>query len=61
VVNLLPIPILDGGQIVSCLAEAAKGGPLSERTQVLVQQLGFALLVLIMGFAFYNDITRSIG
>jgi regulator of sigma E protease len=61
IVNLLPIPILDGGQIVSCLVEGIKGAPLSDRTQVLVQQIGFALLMLIMGFAFYNDITRSIG
>ncbi len=61
IVNLLPIPILDGGQIVSCLIESVKGAPLSDRTQMLVQQIGFALLILIMGFAFYNDITRSIG
>jgi regulator of sigma E protease len=60
-VNLLPIPVLDGGQIVSCLVEAIKGAPLSERAQALVQQLGFGLLILIMGFAFYNDIARQIG
>ncbi|MDB5986858.1 MAG: rseP [Nevskia sp.] len=61
IVNLIPIPVLDGGQIVSCLIEAIKGKPLSERAQVLVQQLGLALLVLIMGFAIFNDIARQFG
>jgi len=61
IVNLLPIPVLDGGQIVNCLIEAVKGSPLSERAQVVVQQLGFTLLILIMGFAFINDIARQIG
>ncbi len=61
IVNLIPIPVLDGGQIVSCLIEVVKGKPLSERAQVLVQQLGLALLVLIMGFAIFNDIARQFG
>ena len=61
IVNLLPIPVLDGGQIVNCLIEAAKGSPLSDRAQAVVQQLGFTLLILIMGFAFINDIARQIG
>lgn len=60
-VNLLPVPVLDGGQIVNLLIEGAKGSPLSERTQIFVQQLGFALLMLMMGFAFFNDISRTIG
>jgi regulator of sigma E protease len=59
--NLFPVPILDGGQIVNCLIEAVKGSPLSERAMVVVQQIGLALLILIMGFAFYNDITRTFG
>jgi regulator of sigma E protease len=58
ILNLLPIPVLDGGQIVYQLLEAAKGGPLSERAQIVGQQIGIGFLVLIMSFAFYNDLTR---
>ena len=61
VLNLLPIPVLDGGQIVYQLAEMAKGGPLPIQAQVMGQRLGIAMLVLLMGFAFYNDITRLLG
>ena len=57
--NLLPIPILDGGQIVFQLAEWLKGSPLSERTQVFGQQVGIALLIVLMGVALYNDIARQ--
>jgi regulator of sigma E protease len=57
--NLLPIPILDGGQIVFQVAEWLKGSPLSERTQVFGQQLGIALLIVLMGVALYNDIARQ--
>ena len=59
--NLLPIPVLDGGQIVYQLIEMAKGGPLPMQAQVFGQRLGIAMLVLLMGFAFYNDITRLLG
>lgn len=55
--NLLPIPILDGGQIVFQLAEWAKGGPLSERTYMVGQQAGLLLLVLLMGVALFNDLS----
>ena len=58
--NLLPIPILDGGQVIYQLAEWLKGSPLSERAQALGQQIGIALLVLLMGVAFFNDIVRQI-
>jgi regulator of sigma E protease len=61
VLNLLPIPVLDGGQILYQLFEMAKGSPLPIQAQVLGQKLGIALLVLLMGFAFYNDITRLLG
>lgn len=61
IVNLIPIPVLDGGQIVSCMIEVVKGKPLSQRAQVLVQQLGLALLILVMGFAIFNDIARQFG
>jgi regulator of sigma E protease len=59
--NLLPVPILDGGQIVYQLVEWVKGSPLSERAQVLGQQLGIGLLMLMMGLALYNDILRQFG
>ncbi len=58
VLNLLPIPILDGGQIVYQLAEVAKGSPLSERTQAVGQRIGIFLLLVLMSFAFYNDLSR---
>jgi regulator of sigma E protease len=61
VLNLLPIPILDGGQIVYQLAEAVKGQPLSIRTQMLGQQVGIIMLILLMSLAFYNDIARHFG
>lgn len=57
--NLLPIPILDGGQIVFQLVEWLKGTPLSERAQIFGQQIGIALLVLLMGVALFNDIARQ--
>lgn len=59
--NLLPIPILDGGQIVFQAAEWVKGSPLSERTQVFGQQIGIALLVLLLGVAIFNDVSRQFG
>jgi len=59
--NLLPIPILDGGQIVFQTIEWLKGSPLSERFQAIGQQLGIALLVLLMGVALFNDISRQFG
>jgi len=58
--NLLPIPILDGGQIVFQLAEWLKGSPVSDRTQAFGQQVGIALLVLLMGVALFNDIARQL-
>ena len=61
VLNLLPIPVLDGGQIVYQLIEALKGGPMTERAQILGQQIGILALLLLMSFAFYNDIARIIG
>ncbi|MDH4259997.1 MAG: RIP metalloprotease RseP [Gammaproteobacteria bacterium] len=61
VLNLLPIPVLDGGQILYQLVEMARGGPLPMQAQVLGQKLGIAMLMLLMGFAFYNDITRLLG
>lgn len=58
IINLLPIPLLDGGQIVYQCVELAKGSPVSDRAQVIGQQVGILLLLLLMTFAFYNDIVR---
>jgi regulator of sigma E protease len=61
VLNLLPIPVLDGGHLMYYLVEIVKGGPVSERVMEIGQQIGLALLVLLMAFAFYNDINRLIS
>lgn len=61
VLNLLPIPVLDGGQIVYQLVEWVKGSPMSERAQIAGQQVGIFALLLLMSFAFYNDIARILG
>jgi regulator of sigma E protease len=61
VLNLLPIPILDGGQIVYQLAELVKGKPVSERALQLGHSIGIAMLILMMTLAFYNDIVRHLN
>jgi len=57
ILNLLPIPILDGGQAVIYSIEGIKRSPVSMRARELATQLGFALLVVLMGRAFWNDLT----
>jgi regulator of sigma E protease len=59
--NLLPVPILDGGQIVYQLAELLKGRPVSERAQLLGQQVGIVLLMLLMGLALFNDLAPHLS
>lgn len=61
VVNLLPIPLLDGGHLMYYLVEFIKGSPVSESVQSIGQQVGLALLLGLMGIAFYNDILRLVG
>jgi regulator of sigma E protease len=58
VLNLLPVPMLDGGQIVYQTIEWIKGSPMSDRAQLLGQQVGIFAILLLMSFAFYNDIAR---
>jgi regulator of sigma E protease len=58
VLNLLPIPLLDGGYLMYYAAELVKGSPVSERVMELGQRVGLALLLVMMAFAFYNDLNR---
>ena len=59
ILNLLPIPVLDGGQALVFAIEGIRRAPLSLRTRGFVQQLGVTMLLLIMGLAFWNDISRN--
>ncbi len=61
VLNLLPIPVLDGGQLVYYLVEVLKGSPVSQRIIEAGQQVGVAVLLGLTAFAFYNDIHRLIA
>ncbi|MDO6424654.1 RIP metalloprotease RseP [Saccharophagus degradans] len=58
VLNLLPVPVLDGGHILFGLIEWVKGSPLSERVQALGYQAGLAMVLCLMVVAFYNDLVR---
>ena len=61
VLNLLPIPILDGGHLLYYVVEIIKRGPLSERCMEIGQQIGLALMLMLMACAFYNDINRLVS
>ena len=61
IMNLLPIPILDGGHLVYYLIEVVKGTPVTEKTVAAGQYVGLAMLATLMGLAFYNDILRLIS
>jgi len=58
VLNLLPIPPLDGGHLMFYVVEVVKGSPASDRAIEFGQRVGIALLLVLMAFAFYNDLTR---
>ena len=58
VMNLMPIPVLDGGHIVFILIEVVKGSPVSERIQLVGYKAGFAMLISLMVFATFNDLMR---
>ena len=60
VLNLLPIPVLDGGHILFMGIEAIRRKPLSEKVIIISQKVGLVLLLSLMAFAFYNDIARLI-
>ena len=61
VLNLLPIPVLDGGHLLYYVIEMLRGGPVPDRVMEIGQQVGLALLVMLMAFAFYNDINRLVS
>ncbi|GIX35376.1 MAG: hypothetical protein KatS3mg126_1155 [Lysobacteraceae bacterium] len=61
IMNLLPIPILDGGHLLYYLIEMIKGSPVSERMLEAGQYVGLLFLAGLMGLAFYNDILRLVG
>src|SRR6185312_10150609 len=61
ILNLLPIPILDGGHLLYYLIELIKGSPVSDRAQVAGQYVGLTLLLAMMSLAFYNDILRLVS
>jgi regulator of sigma E protease len=61
ILNLLPIPILDGGHLFFYTFELVFRRPISLRAREWAQQIGLILLVLLMGLAFYNDIVRMLG
>ncbi|MEK7741809.1 MAG: RIP metalloprotease RseP, partial [Nitrospirota bacterium] len=61
VLNLLPIPILDGGHILFLGIEAVRRKPLSEKVMMIAQRIGLAIIITLMVFAFYNDIMRFIS
>ena len=61
ILNLLPIPLLDGGHLLYYAVEFVRGRPVSEASRFLGQRLGIALLVGLMGLALYNDLARLLG
>ncbi|MGH8630822.1 MAG: RIP metalloprotease RseP [Burkholderiales bacterium] len=61
VLNLLPVPVLDGGHLMYYLVEIIKGSPVSDRALEIGQQVGIVLLFSLMAFALYNDINRLFG
>ena len=61
VFNLLPIPMLDGGQVVYQIVELLKGSPVSERVQLVSQKVGMAVLLMLLSLTLYNDIVRHLN
>jgi regulator of sigma E protease len=61
VINLLPIPLLDGGHLLLYFIEWIKGNPVTERTEYLLQRLGLTLLLSLMGLALFNDLGRLLN
>ena len=60
ILNLLPLPAIDGGKLVLLVIEALRGKPISPEKEGLINLIGFALLMVLMVFVMYNDIIRWI-
>ena len=61
ILNLLPIPLLDGGHLLYYAVEFVRGRPVSEASRFAAQRLGIALLIGLMGLTLYNDLARLLG
>jgi len=61
VLNLLPVPVLDGGHLVYYALEAIKGKPLSDRFMDITQRMGVVAIMALMVLAIFNDISRLVG
>jgi len=61
VINILPVPALDGGHLIIILIEGVRREPISIKTKMIIQQVGMAILLLLMIFIFYNDIARLLN
>lgn len=61
IINLLPIPILDGGHLLFYLIEFVRGKPVSEQVEALCQRIGIVIIMMMMSVAIVNDISRVIG
>ena len=61
VLNLLPIPMLDGGHLFYYIIEIVKGSPVSSGVEIVGQQIGIVMLIMLMSLAFYNDLVRLFG
>jgi regulator of sigma E protease len=61
ILNVLPIPVLDGGHLMFIAIEAVRRKPLSERSMVTFQYAGFLLLMVLMAFVIVQDIGRLLG
>jgi len=57
-INVLPVPVLDGGQLCILLVESLKGSSLSQRQRLIAQQIGLALIILLIIFVMFNDVDR---
>jgi regulator of sigma E protease len=61
ILNLLPVPILDGGHLLFYAIEMIKGSPVSERTEAVAARIGIMLILMLMSLALYNDLARLMG
>ena len=58
IINLLPIPVLDGGQALLYMIEGIQRSPISVRTREFVQSVGLTMVIALIGLAFWNDLSR---